>query len=264
MAAAAHVSFPSDGVGLVLIDNAPRNFGSWALLEGIDEAIQQVKAASCRVVVLASDVPGYFMAHAALDDIIATRTGGTPSGDGAAWGRAGRELTRGPMISIAANNGQAWGGGAELSWTCNLRIAGESATYGQPEVLLGIIPGGGGTTRLARLVGEARCMEMILDGRPVGARTALEWGLVNRVVPDDRLREETLAWAAELAARPQWAVEACKKSLLEGLNLPFRDAIRNESEISRDVQSRPEAIELLRAAQARYEAGAASVEALGL
>jgi enoyl-CoA hydratase/carnithine racemase len=264
MAEAAHVSFPATGVGLVLIDNPPMNFGTWRLLEKIEEAVNEVKEAGARVVVLASDVPGYFIAHASLDDIFATRTGGTPSGDGAAWGRVGRELRVGPMISIAANHGQAWGGGAELSYTCNLRIAGESATYGQPEVLLGIIPGGGGTTRLARLIGEARCMEMILEGRPIPARTALEWGLVNRVVPDACLREETIAWASGLASRPAWAVEACKRSLLQGMNLPWRDAARNEAAISAEVQSRPEALDLLRAAAARYRAGADSFEALGL
>jgi len=122
------------------------------------------------------------------------------------------EISETPMISIAVNNGQAWGGGAELSWACDLRIAGESATYGQPEVGLGIIPGAGGTTRLARLIGPTKCLEMILDGRPITATEALQLGAVNKVVADDELRQAAIEWAAHIAQWPAWSLEACRRA----------------------------------------------------
>lgn len=264
MSAAAHVSNPADGVSLILIDNPPMNFGTWELLERIDEGLQAAKAAGSRVVLLASDTPGYFIAHASLADIVAAFGGGTPSGDGAAWQRVLTELRTGPMISIAANNGQAWGGGAEMSWACNLRIAAQSAHYGQPESILGIIPGAGGTTRLARLIGETKCMEMIVDGAPLRADDALRLGAINRVVPDDRLREEAIAWAARIASRPAWALEACKKSLVEGVDMPLADAMRNEGQIFGSIAGRDDALQIMRDAQAKYDAGANSFEALGL
>ncbi len=260
----AHVSYPADGVGLVLIDIPPMNFCSWASLGDIGEAIHAVKAAGSRVVVLASDVPGYFMAHAWIPDIITAFSGGTPSGDPRNWFRVLQELRSGPMISIAANNGQAWGGGSEISWACNLRIAAESATYGQPESLVGIIPGAGGTTRLARIVGETKCLELILEGNPISAQEALRIGAINRVVPDDRLREEAIAWAARLARRPLWALEGCKKSVQEGADLPLEQAVRNEGTIFIPIAKRQEALQLMRDAQAKYDAGADSYEALGI
>ena len=262
----AHVDFPADGVGIVLIDNPPMNFGTWELMERVDEAIQKVKASEAKVVILASDVPGYFIGHGSLVDIIASREGGKLSGDFMAWARCGRELRLGPMVSIACNHGQAWGGGSELSWTCDLRTAGESATYGQPEAILGIVAGGGGTSRLPRILGEARAKEMLLDAGPVSASTALTWGLVNRVFPDATLREETITWAAKIATRPAWSLQASKKALGVGLELTFRDALTKEQEIFRALSEGHEAetLALLKAAQAKYDAGDDSYQAWGL
>ncbi len=265
MPASAHLSSPANHVGLLIIDNPPRNFGTPELAVKILEGLQAAADADARVCVLASDTPDYFIAHWSLQSIIDSQALVQPRVE-----RRPRQagifdvVEAMPMIVIAANNGQAWGGGSELSWACDLRIAAESATYGQPEVALGIIPGGGGTTRLARLVGQTRCMEMILDGRPITARKALEMGAINRVVPDDRLREESIAWAAEIARWPAWALAACKRSLIEGRDLPLAAARRNEGQIFREVSRREDALEIMRRAQASYDAGADSCEAIGL
>jgi enoyl-CoA hydratase/carnithine racemase len=267
MPAAAHLSYPVDGVGLIVIDSPPRNFGTPELFARIGEALLQAEEAGCGAVVLASDTPGYWIAHWSLQNLVDAYS--RPPGSGAA--RPGRRqlglfdlLETIPMVSIAANNGQAWGGGSELSWACDLRIAGESATYGQPEVALGIIPGAGGTTRLARLVGQTKCTEMVLDCRPIMAREALTVGAINRVVPDDSLRDEAIAWAARIAKMPRWALAAAKRSLIEGRDLPLAAARRNESLIFADISRRPDALETMRAAQARYDAGADSYEAIGI
>ena len=262
MAATATVSFPADKVGLVVVGDPPLNFGGPELAEGIVTAVRDVQEAGCSVVVLASDTPGYFIAHWSLQWIIDVFEGKLPSGPEPP--SVFDLLETLPVISIAANNGQAWGGGAELSWGCDLRMAAESATYGQPEVALGIIPGAGGTTRLARLIGPTKCMELILDGRPIPAREALALGAINRVVPDERLREEAIAWAAHIARWPAWSLAAAKRSLVEGRDVPLAEARRNESRIFVEVARRPDTLELLRAAQARYDAGADSYDAIGL
>lgn len=264
MPASAHLASPAEHVSLLVIENPPRNFGTPELGAKILEGLQVAADADARVCILASNTPGYFVAHWSLQSIIDSQAPAPRRVE-----RRPRQpglfdaIETMPMIVIAANNGQAWGGGSELSWACDLRIAAESATYGQPEVALGIIPGGGGTTRLARLVGQTRCMGMILDGRPITAREAFEMGAINRVVPDDRLREESIRWATEIARWPAWALAACKRSLIEGRDLPLAAARRNEGQIFREVSGREDALTIMRQAQARYDAGADSYEAIG-
>ncbi len=266
MAATALLSHPAEGVGLIVIDNPPRNFGTLELATKIIESLQAAAEARCRVVILASDRPGYFIAHWSLQYIIDTqRAAGPPKTSYRVPQRAVFDLIEtSPMIVIAANNGQAWGGGAELSWGCDLRIAAESASYGQPEVALGIIPGAGGTTRLARLIGATKCMEMILDARPISAREALALGAINKVVPDDRLRTEAIDWACHIAQWPAWSLAACKRSLIEGRDVALEVARRNESQLFQSVARREDSIRIMAAAQARYDAGADSFEALGI
>lgn len=264
MSASAHLSYPSEHVGLIILDNPPRNFGTTELAIRVLESLDAAMQAGCKVCILASDTPGYFLAHWSLQSILEMRQT-TPSRAPLRPRQPGffDAIEAMPMIVIAANNGQAWGGGSELSWACDLRIAAESATYGQPEVALGIIPGGGGTTRLARLIGQTRCMEMVLDARPITAREALAMGAINKVVPDERLREESIAWAAHIAQWPSWSLAACKQSLFEGRDVPLEAARRNEGQIFRQVANRDDAMELMRAAQAKYDAGADSFEVLG-
>lgn len=264
MSASAHLSFPTDHVGIIILDNPPRNFGTPELAVRVLESLDAAMQAGCKVCILASDTPGYFLAHWSLQSILDMRQS-TPSPAPLRPRQPGffDAIEAMPMIVIAANNGQAWGGGSELSWACDLRIAAESATYGQPEVALGIIPGGGGTTRLAHIVGPTRCMEMILDGRPITAREALAMGAINKVVPDNRLREESIAWASHIARWPSWSLAASKRSLFEGRDLPLEAARRNEGQIFRDVARRDESMELMREAQAKYDGGADSFEVLG-
>lgn len=264
MSASAHLSYPADHVALIILDNPPRNFGTTELAMRVMESLDAAMQAGSRVCILASDTPGYFLAHWSLQSIIGAQWT-APSSLPPRPRRPGffDAIEGMPMIVIAANNGQAWGGGSELSWACDLRIAGESATYGQPEVALGIIPGGGGTTRLARIVGPARCMELILDGRPITAQEALAWGAINKVVPDDRLREESIAWASHIARWPSWSLAACKQSFFEGRDVPLDAARRNEGQIFQSVARREDSIELMRQAQAKYDSGADSYEVLG-
>ncbi len=114
---------------------------------------------------------------------------------------------------IAAVSGFALGGGCELALACDLILASESARFGQPEVTIGVIPGGGGTQRLARVLGKALTMEMVLNNRTLSAAEALHFGLVNRVVPVELFLQEALAIASEIAARAPLALAAAKQAV---------------------------------------------------
>ena len=122
-----------------------------------------------------------------------------------------KELGEGPIATIAAVNGLAFGGGCELAMACDVRIAARSALFGQPEIKLGIIPGFGGTQRLPRLVGVNKALEMNLIGDPVLADEAFELGLANRVVEDHELLDTALAWARKLAGQAPLALEQIKR-----------------------------------------------------
>jgi enoyl-CoA hydratase len=125
---------------------------------------------------------------------------------------------------IAAVNGFALGGGCELAMACTLRIASETAQFGQPEINLGLIPGFAGTQRLTRLVGKGVALDLLLSGRRITAAEALAIGLVNRVVPAAELLNEARRWADELAGKPARAVESVIEAVNRGADLPFEQA----------------------------------------
>ncbi len=131
-----------------------------------------------------------------------------------------RELELLPMPTIAALNGAALGGGCELALACDLRVAAEGARLGQPEVGLGILPGAGGTYRLARIVGLGRAKELVFTGRLVSATEALAMGLVNRVVPDTTVLTSALELARDIAKNSALAVRLAKVTLNAAFDMP--------------------------------------------
>jgi len=138
-------------------------------------------------------------------------------------------LERSPKLTIAAINGYAFGGGCELALACHVRIASENAVLGLPEVKLGIIPGYGGTQRLARLVGQGRALELVLSGRNVKAEEAAAIGLVNRVVAQDQLLAEAEKLAHQVLANGPLAVAAAIECIVRGASLPLDQGLRFES-----------------------------------
>ena len=135
-----------------------------------------------------------------------------------------------PSVVIAAVNGPALGGGCELALACDLRIAADNAKFGQPEILLGIIPGGGGTQRLARLVGPSRAKDLILTGRQVRADEALAIGLVNEVHPAAEVLGRALALATEFAAGPVAAQRLAKRVIDAGLETTLEAGLELEQD----------------------------------
>lgn len=135
-----------------------------------------------------------------------------------------------PKIAIAAVNGFALGGGTEISLSCDIRFASENAKFGLPEILLGIIPGWGGTQRLPRIIGMGRAKELILSGGQIDAKRAYEIGLINRVYPAGDLMAETRKFAAKLTSLPGFAVKMAKHSMNYGYDIPLDNATRMEME----------------------------------
>lgn len=167
--------------------------------------------------VFAAGADLHAMAEASPVDILAADTL-------ASWQRISR-LNK-PLI--AAVNGYALGGGCELAMSCDLIIAGENARFGQPEIKVGIMPGAGGTQRLARAIGPYRAMEMVLTGEPISAQEAFAAGLVNRVVPPERTLEEALSLAQLIAERPPIAVRLARQALRHGVENTLREGMAVE------------------------------------
>ena len=140
-------------------------------------------------------------------------------------------LARIPKPSVAAITGYALGGGCELAMCCDFRIAGESAQLGQPEILLGIIPGAGGTQRLTRLVGPAKAKELIFSGRFIKADEALAIGLVDRVVPDAEVYAAARDWMAQLVKGPRFALKAAKEAVDRGGELDLDSGLALEKSL---------------------------------
>jgi enoyl-CoA hydratase len=131
--------------------------------------------------------------------------------------------------TIAAISGYALGGGNELAMCCDLRIASEKARFGQPEVNLGLIPGASGTQRLPRLIGVAKAKEMIFLGDMIDAATALNLGLVNKVVPPDKLMEEAMVWATKLASKSSPVLAMAKMAINTGLDTDLASGLTIET-----------------------------------
>jgi enoyl-CoA hydratase/carnithine racemase len=214
-----------DGVALVRLDRPKANALSAAVLGQLRDA----------AVGLADDPPGAVVVwggrriFAAGADIVELETIGAEA-VGRNFAAALDALAAVPRATIAAVNGFALGGGLELALACDFRVGAEDSRFGVPEILLGIIPGGGGTQRLPRLVGPSRAKEMIITGRQVRAEEALGMGLVNRVVAPDDVLEAALTWAAELAAGPVVAHGLAKGAVDRGLDGPLGEGLAAERE----------------------------------
>lgn len=136
-----------------------------------------------------------------------------------------------PKPIIAMVNGYCLGGGSEVALACDLRIASDKASFGQPEINLGIIPGGGGTQRLTRLVGEGKAMELILSGEIINAETALQIGLVNQVVPADQLQTKTMEIANRIAEKSPIALRLAKEAVRLASRSNLDEGLRREVDL---------------------------------
>jgi enoyl-CoA hydratase/3-hydroxyacyl-CoA dehydrogenase len=201
-----------DGYAIAWLDRPPANSLSPQVIAELTRVWDHVDADdSLRALIIASANPMLWCAGA---DIKAFTKLDATSGAAMLNDAHGllRRMEQSSTVTIAAINAVAFGGGCELAMGCDVRIAAQSASFGQPEINLGIIPGFGGTQRLPRLVGTARALELNLTGDPISADEAFEIGLVNRVVPDHELHDVARAWARKLGGQAPLAVGAIKRT----------------------------------------------------
>jgi enoyl-CoA hydratase/carnithine racemase len=220
-----HVERRPDGVALVRLDRPKANALSVDVLGQIFDAAEALHDDPPGAVVLWGG-RRIFAAGAEIAELAGTGVETV----GASFHRALASLASLPRATIAAINGYALGGGLELALACDFRICAQDSKLGLPEVLLGLLPGGGGTQRLPRLIGSSRAKELIMTGRQVPADEALAIGLVNRVTPPDDVLDVALEWAAALARGPLVAHGLAKAAIDDGLDGTLAEGLTAERE----------------------------------
>jgi enoyl-CoA hydratase/carnithine racemase len=216
-------------VAVLTLDRPPVNALSGELVEDLAAGISEASDPAVRAVVVTGSP--HFAAGA---DIAGFQSLMTAGASGAELGvrlsevLCALEALEKPVI--AAVRGYALGGGLELAMACDLRLVGEGAKVGQPEIKLGLIPGAGGTQRLPRLVGVGRARHLVYTGRMVDAAEAERIGLADRVVSDAAVGDVALAWAEELASGATAAIAVAKRVIARGLDRPLQEALTLEAE----------------------------------
>ena len=216
-----------DGIGTIRLDRPPMNALDAAMQDQLHEAaVEAADRADVRAVVLWGGAK-VFAAGADIKEMQAMSYADMAARGGRLQ-EAFTAVARIPKPVVAAVTGYALGGGCELTLCADIRIAADNARLGQPEILLGLIPGAGGTQRLARLIGPSRAKDLIFTGRQVKAEEALRIGLVDRVVPADEVYATARAWAAGLAAGPALALRAAKEAVDRGLETDIESGLAIE------------------------------------
>ncbi|MFT4054153.1 MAG: enoyl-CoA hydratase/isomerase family protein [Novosphingobium sp.] len=257
MAADITVEWHGDAIALITVGSSStaNNTTTCATVSALADTLEQAIADGARVLVLASSVEGHWLEHAYLDDIVQLVNGQPASGDPAGWFRSLQTLNRGSAVAIAAIGGDTSGGGCELGWACDLRVAEEQARFSQPEVIIGAGTGIGGTSRLMRLIGRTVTAEVVLMGQPLTAQRLYELGGLNKVVPKGQAVETALAMARTIAALPPQSVAGMKRMLGEAEDLNQTDGIANDQTISQTLFANPDSMASMAAIQARFDAG---------
>ena len=222
-------------VALVTIDNPPLNALSAGIIEELEAEIDRLDDdPTSRAIVLRGAGERAFVAGADIKEFPALREAGGNEG-GAARGlhALGHRMDAAHTPFVAAIGGYCLGGGLELALCCDVRICADDATLGQPEVKLGLIPGGGGTQRLPRLVGLGRANLLNLGGEFIDAETAYAWGLVEQVVPRDELIPAAMTVAAGFASRSPHALAVIRDLARTTRDLSLEEGLRREADAFR-------------------------------
>jgi enoyl-CoA hydratase/carnithine racemase len=231
---AEYVKVEQDGrVAIVTLDHPPVNALSSQLLEELEAEYDRLdRDGETRAIVIRGEGEKAFVAGADITEFPAMREQIEEAAEtGSARGiqKLAARMDAGRTPVVAAIHGYCLGGGLELAMACDVRIAAEDAQLGQPEIKLGLIPGGGGTQRLPRLVGHGRALYLNLTGDPISGAQAYDWGLVEQVVPRDRLLEAALTLARTLSERSPHAMGVIKELAAETRDLPLAQGLQREA-----------------------------------
>jgi enoyl-CoA hydratase len=221
-------------VAIVTIENPPMNQLSAPLLEELETELDRLDGDDAvRAIVLAGAGERAFVAGADIKEFPSLRQAAAEAQEsGSARGiqKLGHRMDASRTPFVAAIHGFCLGGGLELALCCDIRVCSEDAQLGQPEIKLGLIPGGGGTQRLPRVVGIGRAQYLNMTGDFVDARTAYDWGLVEKVVPRDELRETALGVARTIAAQSPVAIGILRELARTTRDLPLEEGLRREAD----------------------------------
>lgn len=226
-----------DGVAVLRLERPPVNALDLELLRDLGRQVAALSADLPGAVVVAGS-GRHFSAGAEIADFDGPEVAAQVA---TAFHRNLDALARLPRVVIAAIRGVALGGGLEVALACDLRVVSPASRLGQPEIRLGIIPGGGGTQRLPRLIGPARAKELLFSGREVRGEEAVALGLADRLVADGDVEAAALAWAAEFAAGPLVAQGLVKRAVDEGLDHRLADGLVLERRLFEEVFSSEDA-----------------------
>ena len=232
---AEFVKVEQDGrVAIVTLDHPPVNALSARLLEELEEEYDRLdRSDETRAIVLRGEGEKAFVAGADITEFPALRERIDEAAEqGSARGiqKLAARMDAGRTPVVAAIHGYCLGGGLELAMACDIRIAAEDAQLGQPEIKLGLIPGGGGTQRLPRLVGHGRALYLNLCGDPISGAQAYDWGLVEKAVPLAELMETSLGLARTLSERSPHAMGVIKELASQTRDLPLAEGMRREAQ----------------------------------
>jgi len=221
-----------DAILIVRFYNPPTNLLSAPMVAEIRDLVHRVDAdTKTRVVIFTGGVPGFFIQHYDTSEFTKAPPNGVvppPRYAINATDRTFLELEALSKPTIAAINGRAEGGGVELALACDFRIITDPGEIGFGEVTLGVLPGGGGTVRLPRLIGIARAKQMIMLGRDIDAETAVRYGMVMKAVLPDQLMSQSMQLAERLAALPSTALALIKTVINASSNMPLEEALKLE------------------------------------
>jgi enoyl-CoA hydratase len=221
-------------VALITLDNPPVNALSARLLEELEAEYDRLdRSDEVRAIVLRGAGEKAFVAGADISEFPALRDAAAEaveSGSARGIQKLAARMDKGRTPVIAAIHGYCLGGGLELAMACDLRVAADDAQLGQPEIKLGLIPGGGGTQRLPRLVGHGRALLLNLTGDPISGAQAYEWGLVEKVVPRAELADTARELAFTLSERSPHAMGVIKELATTTRDLPIEEGMRREAQ----------------------------------
>jgi len=223
-----------DSVAVVTIDNPPMNALSAPLLEELEAEIDRLDADDgvCAIVLVGAGERA-FVAGADIKEFPSLRKAAADANErGSARGiqKLGHRMDAARTPFIAAIHGFCLGGGLELAMCCDIRVVSDDAQLGQPEIKLGLIPGGGGTQRLPRLVGIGRAQHLNMTGEFIDAETAYAWGLVEKVVPREELHETALGIARTIAARSPVSIAVLRELARTTRDLSLEEGLRREAD----------------------------------